>query len=390
MFAPKRLAAQPCKTHHSVMNNTDRALELVSHEVVFPGLIEPAGVEVHERSLRAPGPGEVVVAMEATGVSYAEISMLRGRYPGQPAFPFVPGYDIVGRVLAVGPGVDRTLEGKRVATMTGFGAWADFVLLRVEELVVVPDELDPAEVDALIVNGVTAFKMLHRVARVRSGQTIVVLGAGGGVGTLLVQLARLAGVDVIGTCKPAQRGAVEALGARVVDYTRGKVLEDLRDLAPNGVDAVFDHVGGDSLRSSYAVLRPGGILINYGNTSLADKTTSMTVAFLGFFALKLLWSLRPGGRRMTFFDVWGRGTLGADKMFRPRRFWREFREDLGQLVQLLGTGRLKPQVAQRLPLQSAAAALAAHKRGGFTGKIVLEAGPFAAALEPRTAATAIG
>jgi NADPH2:quinone reductase len=281
--------------------------------------------------------------------------------------------------------VDRALEGKRVASMTGFGAWADFVLLRTEEIVIVPDELDAAEVDALIVNGVTAFKMLHRVARVRAAQTIVVLGAGGGVGTMLVQLARLAGLNVIGTCKPAQRAAVEALGARVVDYTRGKVLEDLRKLAPDGVDAVFDHVGGDSLRSSYAILRPGGFLINYGNASLADKTTSTTVAFLGFFARKLLWSFRPGGRRMTFFDVWGRGTFGADKMFRPRRFWREFREDLGQLLLLLASGQLKPHVAQRLPLQSAAVALAAHKRGGFTGKIVLEAGAFADARAPGAA-----
>jgi NADPH:quinone reductase-like Zn-dependent oxidoreductase len=172
----------------------------------------------------------------------------------------------------------------------------------------------------------------------------------------------------------------------VVDYTRGNVLQDLRELAPEGVDAVFDHVGGDSLRSSYTILRPGGFRISYRNTSLADKTTPMTVAFLGFFALKLLWSFRPGGRRMTFFDVWGRGTFGADKMFLPRRFWREFREDLGQLVQHLAAGRLKPHVARRLPLQSAAAALAAHKGGAFTGKIVLEARALPTAV-PSCAAT---
>ena len=184
----------------------------------------------------------MLIAMEATGVSYAEIAMLRGRYPGQPAFPFVPGYDVVGRVIAVGAAVKGALVGKRVATITHTGAWAELVVRPEHELVIVPDDLDPAEVDTLIVNGVTAYKMLHRVARVRAGQTIVVLGAGGGVGTMLVQLARLAGVNVIGTCKPAQRGAVEALGARVVDYTRGQVLEDVRALAPDGVDAVLDHV----------------------------------------------------------------------------------------------------------------------------------------------------
>ncbi|MEO6602287.1 MAG: zinc-binding dehydrogenase [Polyangiaceae bacterium] len=345
-----------------------------SREIVIPGLIEPSGLQVRERTLRAPGPGEVIVAMEATGVSYAEVGMLRGRYPGQPPFPFVPGYDIVGRVQAIGPGVDQALEGKRVATITGFGAWADVVMLHAEQLVVVPEALDAAEVDALIVNGVTAFKMLQRVARVRAGQTIIVLGAGGGVGTLLVQLARLAGVHVIGTCKPAQRAAVEALGARVVDYTRGQVLEDLRALAPDGVHAVFDHVGGESLRSSFAMLRPGGFLVSYGNTSAVKKTSSPWWAFLDFMTLKVLWSVGQGGRKMTFFDVWGRATFGADKLFRPRRFWREFREDLGHLLQLLAQGQLKPQVARRVPLEDAAAALTEHKGGGFTGKLVLLGG----------------
>jgi len=343
-----------------------------THEVVIPGLVDPSGVVIRERALRAPGRGEVVIAMEATGVSYAEVQMLRGRYPGQPAFPFVPGYDVVGRVQALGAGVDPALAGKRVATLTGFGAWAEHLVCRAEQLVVVPDELDPAEVDTLIVNGVTAFKMLHRVARVQAGQTVVVLGAGGGVGTLLVQLARLAGVEVIGTCKPAQRAAVEALGARAVDYTRGRVAEDVRALAPGGVDAVFDHVGGASIRTSHALLRRGGFLVCYGNTSSVDKTSSPWWAVLGFLAHKARWSVQPGGRRMTFFDVWGRGSFGADRMFRPRRFWRELREDLAHLIGLLAAGKLQAHVARRVPLRDAGAALAAHKAGGFVGKIVLQ------------------
>ena len=362
-------AVGPGKTHRSTLEQAG-VLPTQVFEVVIPGLVEPEGVQIRERSLRLPGAGEVLVAVEATGVSYAEVQMLRGQYPGQPAFPFVPGYDVVGRVLDVGPGVDPALLGKRVATMTGFGAWTEMVVLRVEQLVVVPDALDAAEVDALIVNGVTAYKMLHRVARVRSGQTIVVLGAGGGVGSLLVQLARLAGAEVIGTCRPAQRAEVEALGARVVDFTRGRVLEEVRALAPSGVDAVFDHVGGSaSLRSSFAMLRPSGILVGYGNASFAKTSQSPWRGLLEFIGWKLFYSFR---RRATFFDVWGRGTLGADHMFRPRRFWREFGEDLGQLVQLLAARQLKPAVARRIPLREAPSALAAHVAGGFVGKIVLE------------------
>jgi NADPH:quinone reductase-like Zn-dependent oxidoreductase len=341
--------------------------------LVIPGLVSPEGIEVHERELPSLRRGEVLVAMEAAGVSYAEVQMLRGRYPGQPAFPFVPGYDLVGRVSAVGEGVDASLLGRRVATITETGAWAEHVVRRASELLVVSDALDSAEVDTLIVNGTTAYKMLHRVARVRAGQTVVVLGAGGGVGTMLVQLARLAGANVIGTCKPSQRAAVEALGARVVDYTRGRVLEDVVALAPDGVDAVFDHVGGEeSLRSSYAMLRPKGILVGYGNASAAKSTHPVWWAFLAFFVWKALWSFRPGGRAMTFFDLWGRGSFGADRMFRPGRFWREFREDLGTLLALLGEGKLTSTVARRVLLKDAAAALAEHQRGAIIGKIVLQ------------------
>jgi NADPH2:quinone reductase len=343
-----------------------------TREIVIPEMIEPAGLQVRERELPPLGPSDVLIAMEATGVSYAEVAMLRGRYPGQPAFPFVPGYDIVGRVVGIGSAVRRGLAGKRVATITETGAWSELVVRPEHELVIVPEELDPAEVDTLVVNGVTAYKMLHRVAKVHAGQTIVVLGAGGGVGTMLVQLARLAGVSVIGTCRPGQRAAVEALGAMVVDYTRERVLEDVRALAPDGIDAVFDHVGGESMRSSFAMLRPGGFLVCYGNMSAAKKTSSTWWAFLEFFSRKLLWSFRPGGRKMTFFDVWGRGTFGADRMFRPARFWREYQEDLGHLLVLLSAGKLHAHVAHRVPLLRAAEAIAEHQAGGVTGKIVLE------------------
>jgi NADPH2:quinone reductase len=344
-----------------------------THEIVITGRVPPATVEVREREVSRPRPGEVAIAMEATGVSFAEVQMLRGRYPGQPPFPFVPGYDLVGRVVEIGSGVDGALRGKRVATMTETGAWSEYLVRRADELVTVPEDLDPGEVDTLIVNGVTAYKMLHRVARVKSGQTIVVHGAGGGVGTMLLQLASLAGAAAIGTCRPSQRDAVEALGARVVDYTRGRVPEDVRTLAPEGVDAVFDHVGGDSLRASFAMLRRGGTLVSYGSASTAKaKSGSPWMPIVRSTSLAALWNLRPGGRSVKVFDIWGRGSFGADRIFRPRRFWREFREDLGTLIGLMQSGALHPQVARRLPLTDAGAALAEHERGGFTGKIVLQ------------------
>src|SRR5664279_6141324 len=181
-------------------------------EIVLPGVVEPDGLQLHRRVLPAPTTGQVLVQVEASGVSFAEQAMRRGRYFGQPTFPFVPGYDLVGTVSALGPGVDPTLLGRRVAALTKTGGWASHVLLPARDVVAVPHGLDPAEIETLIVNGITAWQMLHRTARVRRGQTIVVHGASGGVGTTLVQLARHAGVHVIGTSAPRHHPALQALG----------------------------------------------------------------------------------------------------------------------------------------------------------------------------------
>jgi NADPH:quinone reductase-like Zn-dependent oxidoreductase len=186
------------------------------------------------------------------------------------------------------------------------------------------------------------------------------------------------GADVEGQAKVSVAGNKEA-PMKSQEYTSDRVFEYIRALAPNGVDVVFDHVGGASLRSSYDMLRPGGLLLSYGNTSASKGTGSVWWPFLSFFGLKALWSFRPGRRRMTFFDVWGRGSFGADHMFRPRRFWREFREDLGQLVELLRRGQIKPHVARRVSLLRAAEAIAEHQRGGVTGKIVLQGFPSSSA-----------
>src|SRR5712692_6672139 len=147
-------------------------------EVVLPGKVEPSGLRLVERALPPPAAGQALVRVESTAVSFAESAMRRGRYYGQPPFPFVPGYDLVGVVEAVGPGVNRSLTGRRVAALTKTGGWATAVLLTA------------AEAETLIVNGVTAYQMLHHSAKVQAGQTVLVLGASGGVGTILVQLAR--------------------------------------------------------------------------------------------------------------------------------------------------------------------------------------------------------
>jgi synaptic vesicle membrane protein VAT-1 len=171
-------------------------------EIVLPGKVEPEGLQLRRGPVPAPAAGQVVVRVEATGVSFAEQQMRRGRYYDQPPFPFVPGYDLVGTVAATGPGADRELLGTRVAALTKTGGWASHVVLDAADTVEVPEGVGAAEAETAVVNGITAWQMLHRRARVHRGRTVLVHGANGGVGSVLVQLARAAGVQVIGTASP--------------------------------------------------------------------------------------------------------------------------------------------------------------------------------------------
>ncbi|MYR61488.1 alcohol dehydrogenase catalytic domain-containing protein, partial [Streptomyces sp. SID625] len=166
-------------------------------EVVLPGVVEPEGLEIRRGEVPAAAPGRVVIRMEATGVSFAEQQMRRGRYYDQPPFPFVPGYDLVGTVVAAGDGVPSALVGTRVAVLLKVGGWASHVAVDAADVVPVPAGLDPAEAETVVINGITAWQMLHRKARVRAGRTVLVHGANGGVGSVLVQLAAAAGAKVI-------------------------------------------------------------------------------------------------------------------------------------------------------------------------------------------------
>lgn len=306
---------------------------------------------------RPPGHGEVTIRVEATGVSFAEVQMLKGRYVNQPRFPVVPGYDLVGRVTRLGDGVDVSLLGQRVAALTETGAWTDELNLPVGGLVAVPHGLDPAAAVAVITNGVTAWQMLHRAARVRAGQTVVVHGASGGVGSLLVQLARLAGAEVIGTASASKHDMVRALGATPVDYRSDDAPAAVRSIAPDGVAAVFDHVGGPGLADSWRMLGRGGTLVSYGSASTLKDAGHRFRPYLPIVGRILLWTAMPNGKRATFYYV--------------RRWPAFFRQDLATVLSLLDEGRIEAYIARRLPLERAAEGLELLASGKVSGKVVL-------------------
>ena len=339
-------------------------------EIIMPGLTEPAGLQVQQRTLPAPTAGQALVRIDASGVSFAEQAMRKGLYPGQPKFPFVPGYDFVGTVLAVGPGVAQNLIGTRVAAVTKTGGWATHTLVPALDLVPVPSDLDPALVETVIVNGVTAWQMLYRKAQVTAGQTILVHGANGGVGTVLCQLALHAGVRVIGTSAPRHHAALREMGVEPIDYAAPDLAARVRALAPSGVDAAFDHLGLDSCRLSFGLLAPGGSLISYGvaaglkDPSTAGQMTLITV-FLQLVAQLTLWNVLPNARHASFYDFWAGHMVGLTA------FRRRFHQDLTALLGLLAQGAITPHIAARFPLREAAAAMTLAESRTVQGKVVI-------------------
>lgn len=334
-------------------------------EVVLPGKVEPEGLEIRHGAVPAAGPGQVVIRMEATGVSFAEQQMRRGRYYDQPAFPFVPGYDLVGTVLMTGEGVEPGLVGTRVAALVKVGGWASHVLVDAADVVPVPDGIGAAEAETVVVNGITAWQMLHRKARVRAGQTVLVHGANGGVGSVLVQLAHAAGAKVIGTASARHHDALRERGVIPVDYRTEDVAVRVRELAPGGVDAVFDHVGGRSAVDSWHLLAPGGTLVSYGSASTRDDEGSKQWPVLKLLGRVWLWNALPNRRRAYFFNVW------AGRALARNRFRARLRADLTQVFEALQRGDVTAQIAAQLPLTRVADALRLAESGAVAGKVVL-------------------
>ncbi|GAA2484775.1 medium chain dehydrogenase/reductase family protein [Streptomyces longisporus] len=334
-------------------------------QVVLPGIVAPEDLRIRHAAVPDPGPGRIVIAMEATGVSFAEQQMRRGRYYDQPPFPFVPGYDLVGRVLSTGQGVDPGLAGRRVAALVKVGGWASHVVVDAKDAVEVPDGLTAAQAETVVVNGITAWQMLHRTAQVRAGQSVLVHGASGGVGSVLAQLARAIGVKVIGTASARHHAALKELGVTPVDYRAANVPAQVRELAPGGVDAVFDHVGGRSVIDSWHLLAPGGTLVAYGSASTRDDSGSKQWPVLKILARTWMWNTLPNGRRAHFYNIWAGRTLNKD------RFRARLQTDLTEVFAAVRRGDVTPRIAAQLPLARASEALRLAESGTVTGKVVL-------------------
>jgi NADPH:quinone reductase-like Zn-dependent oxidoreductase len=282
-----------------------------------------------------------------------------GKYPEvKEKPPFSLGYDMVGIVDKVGEGVNRFKVGQRVADMTVIGAYSEYICLPEERLTAVPDDLDTDEAVSVILSYVTAYQMLHRSANVQRGQRILVHGAGGAVGTAMIQLGRLHGLEIYGTASKSKHEIVRSLGATPIDYKTEDFVARIETLADKGVDAVFDPIGGDNLKRSFQVLRHKGILVSYGfYNAVLGKGGSIPLDLL---KLKLL-NILPNGRSTRFFSI------GALRQKHPD--W--FSEDLTSLFDYLSRGEIKPLISKRFAMTEIKQAHGLIEKAKVVGKVVL-------------------
>jgi NADPH2:quinone reductase len=326
--------------------------------IVITGLGGPEVFTLVEEEMPAPAAGEVRVKVLAAGVAYADILIRRGLYPDQPPFPVTPGYDIVGEIDALGDGVTECRVGQRVAAMTMIGGYSRFTIVLAAHLVSVPDGLDPAEAVSLVLNYVTAYQMLHRIAHLRAGQKLLVHGAAGGVGTAALQLGKIAGLEMFGTASEAKHELVTSLGCAPIDYRTENFADRIRQLAPGGIDCVLDPIGGTQWWSSYGCLRRGGTLVCYGAQTVVTK--GKLAAGLGF-ALVAVMKILPDGKKVAWFN--------AKTLRNEHPEW--FREDMSKLFELLRTRAIQPVIAGKFPLRDAARANEMLEKAQVSGKIVL-------------------
>ena len=338
--------------------------EAKNHRVVVSKRGAPDVLVAVAEDLPVPGSGEVRVKTLAAGVSGYEV-MLRGHwFPGDKP-PYTPGEDVVGLVDKVGDGVSHLAVGQRVALWTfgDKGGYAEYLCTPADRAVPVPEGLSSVEAVALVTNYLTASVAMHQIAAVESGERVLVHGAAGGVGIALVQLGLLAGLEVYGTASAYNHELVESLGATPIDYRKDDFVVRIHELTGDGVDVVFDVIGGGlQLWRSGRALRKGGRLLMLGMTSaVKGGMKKIPGSMLAVALVKLL----PNGKQAPMGP-------GMDKYPVENMDW--YRDTLAELLDLAVTGKMKPVIAEQFPLLEAARAHEFMERGGHAGKVVLTTG----------------
>ena len=320
----------------------------------------PEVLQVVESVLRPPSAGEVRVRVLAAPVCGPDVQARYGQTPIAPKLPFVPGYAVIGAVDAIGDPKRRAggdvaslAVGDRVAALTIFGGYAEYIYLKQDTLIPMPATLDPAQAATLILNYIVAYQTLHRAAKVKAGDKVLIIGASGGVGTALLDLGRLAGLTLYGIASKSKHHILTQYGATPIDYHTQDFVEVIHEAEPDGLDGVFDGMIWGYLDRGFSLLRRGGTWVQYGNP----------LSFSGLLRLLsrlVLLNVLSNGRSLKLY-----GTT-TSKFGRGR-----FLEDWAVLFKLLEEGKIEPIIMQRFAILEAAKANALLERGQVIGNIVL-------------------
>ncbi len=317
---------------------------------------------VEEPELPEPGPGEIRVRVLAAGTGFTDTIIRQGQYVDvKEKPPFTLGYDWFGLVDKLGEGVTGLAVGQHVADMPVIGGYTEYLTVDADRVVPAPPGLDPAEAVCMVLSYTTAYQMLTRIREIPPGSKCLVHAAGGAVGTALLELGRLRGLEMYGTASAGKRELVESYGAVHIDYRNEDFVTRTLELSGGGVDVVFDTIGGRNWARSYRCLKRGGILIAFGALQITTGREKIPTLLMGFARLMLLWRLIPDGRASVFYNI----------QKRREKLPLEFRQDVEALFELLKAGKLKPAVVDRLPLERAAEAHRLIDKAQVQGKIVL-------------------
>lgn len=323
---------------------------------------DPDQLQVVDAPMPAAGPGEVRIRVLASSVVYTDVTIRRHLYAQTMNLrpPFTLGYDVVGEIDQLGEGVTEFRLGDRVADMTVVGSNAAYRTLRAKDLTPVPPGVDAAEAATLVLSWTTAYQLLHRLARVKPGQRILVQGAAGAVGQALLTLGRMAGLEIWGVARAEHAALVRELGATPIDYQH----EDYTRVLPGGFDVVFDGVGEAGYRRAFQALRPGGQVCAYGYTASVQQNRRLMPLLqqlVQVYVWRSILGWLPGGKRVRLYSI---------NLMRARHpDW--FKADLARLFAMLASGAIRPRVAKRIAFEDVAEAHRRLEAGTLQGKLVL-------------------
>jgi len=325
----------------------------------------PEVLEIREGPDPLPADDDIRIRVRAAGINFADILARLGLYPDAPKPPMVVGYEVAGRVDAVGRNVVGFAEGDRVVALTRFGGYADTVVVPAPQAFHFPDNLSDSEAAAVPVNYLTASIALYKMAALAPGETVLVHNAGGGVGIAATQLARLRRATVIGTASAFKHDALRSFGVdHAIDYRHANVADEVKKLTRGrGVDVILDPIGGRSFTDSYGMLAPLGRLIIFGLSAAA--TGEKRNAWRAFRA----WFATPRFNPLSLINR-NRGVFGLNL----GHLWDERRQLAGtmeMLISELRAGRITPIVARTFPLDRAADAHRFIQSRANIGKVVL-------------------